>query len=530
LVAAFVGLLAGIGLAFLAIAGLDAVGVDLPDATLVVRPPTVVAAFVVGLAVTFLASIAPAIRATRVPPIAALQGIAIDRSSTSLFRRIAGPVVIVIGLVALAPAFGSDPSTDVLPTVGLGAFLILIGILVAGPVIARPLASVVGSVLPKIKGITGQLARENAIRNPKRTASTAAALMIGVALIGFITIFAASATASVESEVDRGFRGEFVVQSTNSFSFTGVCPELAAQLAEVDGVSSVASYRASEALVTLPDDSGSGTFLGAVDPASFGEVFEVRMEEGELADLEPGGIIVDRQIAESNDLVIGDEVSVTFPGGTTADVTIDAVSDDQTMLGFWTMNVADFGELAPEQYDLQVGIKLDDGVDQEAVRADLEAVVDEYPTVELLDRDEFVGAIAAQITALLNVIYALLALSIIIAFIGIANTLSLSIYERTRELGLLRAVGMSRGQLRSSIRWEAVIVALLGTLLGLLLGIGLSYTMVKALTAFGLGTFSFPVTSVIDIVVPGASRAVLASLGPARRAAKLQILDAIGTE
>jgi putative ABC transport system permease protein len=200
------------------------------------------------------------------------------------------------------------------------------------------------------------------------------------------------------------------------------------------------------------------------------------------------------------------------------------------MLGFWTMTVADFGELAPEQYDLQVGIKLDDGVDQAAVRADLEANVDEYPTVELLDRDEFVGAIAAQITALLNVIYALLALSIIIAFSGIANTLSLSIYERTRELGLLRAVGMSRGQLRSSIRWEAVIVALLGTLLGLLLGIGLSYTMVKALTAFGLGTFSFPVTSVIVIVVLGASLAVLASLGPARRAAKLQILDAIGTE
>jgi putative ABC transport system permease protein len=194
------------------------------------------------------------------------------------------------------------------------------------------------------------------------------------------------------------------------------------------------------------------------------------------------------------------------------------------------MNVADFGELAPEQYDLQVGIKLDDGVDQAAVRVDLEAIVDEYPTVELLDRDEFVGAIAAQITALLNVIYALLALSIIIAFIGIANTLSLSIYERTRELGLLRAVVMSRGQLRSSIRWEAVIVALLGTLLGLLLGIGLSYTMVKALTAFGLGTFSFPVTSVIVIVVLGASLAVLASLGPARRAAKLQILDAIGTE
>jgi putative ABC transport system permease protein len=489
----------------------------------------VVVAFVVGLALTILATIAPAIRATRVPPIAALQGVSIDRSSTSLFRRIAGPVVIVLGLLALLPAFGSDPSTDVLPTVGLGAFLIFVGILIAGPVIARPLASVVGSILPKIKGITGQLARENAIRNPKRTASTAAALMIGVALIGFITIFAASATASVESEVDRGFRGEFVVQSTNSFSFTGVSPELAAQLSEVDGVSSVASYRASEALVTLPD-SESGTFLGAVDPATFGEVFEVRMAEGELSDLEPGGIIVDRQVAESNDLAIGDEVSVTFPGGATADVTIDAVSDDQTMLGFWTMDVEEFGEVAPEQYDLQVGIKLDDGVDQEAVRGDLEAVVDEYPTVELLDRDEFVGAIAAQITALLNVIYALLALSIIIAFIGIANTLSLSIYERTRELGLLRAVGMSRGQLRSSIRWEAVIVALLGTLLGLLLGVGLSYTMVKALTAFGLGTFSFPVASVVVIVVLGAGLAVLASIGPARRAAKLQILDAIGAE
>jgi putative ABC transport system permease protein len=241
-------------------------------------------------------------------------------------------------------------------------------------------------------------------------------------------------------------------------------------------------------------------------------------------------VVVDRQIAESDDLAIGDEVKITFPDGSSDEFPIDSISDDQSMLGMWTITIDDFARLSPEQFDLMVGLKLEDGVDAAAIRPELEAIVDEYPTVTLLDRDEFVGELASQITALLNIIYALLALSVIIAFIGIANTLSLSIYERTRELGLLRAVGMSRGQLRSSIRWEAVIVALLGTLLGLLLGVGLSYTMVKALTAFGLGTFSFPVTSVIVIVIVGAGLAVLASLGPARRAAKLNVLDAIGTE
>ena len=529
--AAAVGLLVGVALGFGVLALLEGFGVELPSSGVVLRPFTIAMAFLVGVVVTTLAAVVPAIRATRILPIAALRDVAVDRSSRSWLRIAIGAVALVLAAILMVPALGDDPTTDDLPGVGLGAVLLILAVVVVGPIIARPLAGAIGWPLPRVKGATGKLARQNALRSPRRTASTAAALMIGVALVGFITIFAGSARASIESEVARGFTGDFVVQPTSQFSAGGAPVELSEQLAEIDGVAAVGSVRFSEARVQAGDDTeGGDEFIGAVDPDQYDQVFDVRMEEGALTDLTPDGIIIDRLTADDNDLAIGDPVTVTFPGGRSVDLTVEAISDDQTMLGAWTLEQSTFDAAAPESTDVLIAIGLSEGADAAAVRQSLEEVVDAYPTLEVADRDEWVGSLADSINALLNVIYGLLALSVIIAVIGIANTLSLSIHERTRELGLLRAVGMDRGQVRSSVRWEAVIVALLGTALGLVLAVIVSWVLVKGLRAYGLGTFELPVGSLGVVVLVAALLGVIAAVGPSRRAAKLNVLEAIATE
>ncbi len=270
--------------------------------------------------------------------------------------------------------------------------------------------------------------------------------MIGVALVGFITIFASSARASIESEVARGFTGDFIVQPTNSSVRPAAPVELADQLAEVDGVQAVGSLRFSEANVQAGDDAEGGSeFIGAIDPGQYDQVFDVDMEEGRLD--RPHAQRRDRRPHDGRDkdLEIGDPVTVTFPGGSALDVTIEAISDDQALLGTWTLEQSSFDSAAAESTDAAHRHRLV-GAAPTPPRCEpqLEELVDAYPTLELLDRDGWVGSLAGQINALLNVVYGLLALSVIIAVIGIANTLSLSIHERTRELGLLRAVGMDR--------------------------------------------------------------------------------------
>ncbi|MET0728267.1 MAG: FtsX-like permease family protein [Acidimicrobiales bacterium] len=531
LVAAVVGLLAGIGLAIVVQAGLDALGVDLPTTSTVIEPATILTALIVGVVVTVLSAVAPALKATRVRPLAALRDLALDETGASRRRLILGVVLIVIGLFSLSPALGDDPSTDVVPGVGLGALAVLIGVIVIGPILVKPLAGTIGAFLPRLKGTTGKLARQNAIRSPRRTASTAGALMIGVALVAFITVFGASATASVEKEVARGFTGDVVVQGSSGFSLLGVSRQFTRDLGEIDGVEVVGAMQLGPGRVALPDGDTTDPLFGALDPADFGEVFSVRMEEGDLTDLGPGGVMIDRRVADDKALAVGDQVTITGATGQTDDFTVDAISDDLAMLSSdWILTTEDFLRLSPETLDAFMGVTLSDGADLDTVMQDIEALAEDYPAVAVQDREEFIGSLASQITALLNVIYGLLALSIIIALIGIGNTLSLSIHERTRELGLLRAVGMSRAQVRSSIRWEALIVALMGTALGLLLGLGLAFVMVKALAGFGLGTFDLPLGGVLTVVILGIVVAVVASFRPSRRAAGLDVLEAIGSE
>jgi putative ABC transport system permease protein len=528
LVASVVGLVLGIGLAVGVQALLGGLGLDLPSSGTTLRPDTIVTAILVGLAVTLLSAVIPAWRATKVPPIAALRDVAQDRSGTSVVRLVIGLVVVAAAVASVLPAFGDDPDSGAIQSVGLGALLLLVGLVILGPVMARPLAKLLGSPLPLLRGTTGTLARENAARSPKRTASTAAALMIGVGLVAFITVFASSARASVDAEVNRGFLGDYVVQSS-AFDL-GVPLSFAEDVGDVEGVASVASIQQGGASVRLPDGDTANTFLGAVDPERFLEVIDVRMAEGRLTDLEPGGIVVDRQVARNDDLGVGDTVEVTFTTAATAELTVAAISDDPTLLGQWTITQDDWSAAVPNATDAVVFIDLEQGADADAALAVLDELAEPYPTIEVQDRNEFLGSIASMLNQLLNVVYGLLALSVIIALIGIANTLSLSIHERTRELGLLRAVGMSRRQLRSAVRWEAAIIALIGTVLGLVVGLLLSWVLVEALKAQGFSQYRVPGGPLAVIVVVFAALGVLASVLPARRAARLDVLKAIATE
>jgi putative ABC transport system permease protein len=530
-VAAVLGLLGGIGLAAGITALLRGFGVDLPTTSLVVAPKTILVALVVGLVVTVVAAVFPAIRATRVPPLAALRDVAIDRGGASRLRLIGGVLLLLLGVFNLAQAWTRDGDTDALPTVGLGALLVIVASIVLGPVLAGPSVRAIGAVLPRVRGITGRLAMENAARSPKRTSATASALLIGVALIGFITVFAASAKKSVAAEVDRGIDADLIIQASGGgFGFSGFSPEVADTVQDLDGVDVVTTFGFGPASFRYPDGDTADTIVGTLDPDTVTVALQPKMEEGEITDLTNEGIVVDRQTAEDNDLAIGDPITMTAPGGGTVDLTIQAISDDLVILTGFTVTTDTWASVSPEVFVAQAYVVLDDGADVTATQTAIEDAIAAFPELEVLTLDEFIGDVASQLTAFVNVIYGLLGLSIIIAVIGIANTISLSVHERTRELGLLRAVGMNRGQVRSAIRWEAMIIAVLGTLVGLALGLVLSRALVQALEGFGLTTFSVPVGSLVVWMVVFALLGVGASLLPAHRAAKLDVLKAIATE
>ncbi len=531
MVAAVIGLFAGVGLAVAVTSLLKAIGLDLPSAGIVVASRTVVAAFVIGVVVTVLAAIAPAIRATRVPPLAALRSVTIDRSGTSKVRLGFGVLFLLLAALNLSRAWTAGGDTDAIPSVGFGALMAIVGAITVGPLLAGPTTRALGGWLPRWRGITGRLATENAARNPKRTSATASALLIGVALIGFITVFAASAKASVTNEVTRGIKADLIVQPQVGFGgFSGMPTKVAEDMKALDGVEKVTAFGFTSAQAVYPDGKEAVNFTGSVEPELLAGMLEPRMFEGEITDLTDDGIVVDRGVAEDHDISIGDKMTLIMGSGARLDLTVRAISDDTVVLGFWTITRATMMASVAEPADGQVFLQLADGADVEAVRAAAEAAVEDIPSVTVQDLDEFAGSIAAQLTALVNFIYGLLALSIIIAMIGIANTLSLSIYERTRELGLLRSVGMTQAQVRSTVRWEAVLISVLGSLIGLGLGLALSYAMVIALEGYGLTTFRVPGGSLIIWVVVLAGLGVIASLLPARRAARLDILRAIGAE
>lgn len=524
LLASIVGLFAGILLSAGLKGLLSAFGFDIPAGGIVLTTQTVVISLLVGTLISVVSAIVPARRAARVPPVAAMRDVAAEPRSHSGRRVFIGVAITVLGILALfSGLFGSSG----IGFVGLGAFLVFIGVFVLGPVIARPASRLIGWPIDRWRGMAGTLARENAMRNPKRTSATAAALMIGVALVAFITVFAESTKASINSQIDNAFRADYVISTGGFGSFdAGFSPQLGDEVARLPQVAASTPLRFNEA-----DFAGSGDFFAAFDPATAGELFDLKVRQGAIEDLENGGLAVSSDEAESKKWRLGTDVPVRFPSGeTTLPIVAIYGNGAKDGLSDYAFSIDTFNEHYTTQLDQQVYVKLASGVSPAEGRKVLDRVIKPYPNAELEDQSQFKASQADQINQVLNLIYALLFLAVFIALVGIANTLALSIYERTRELGLLRAVGMTRAQLRSSVRWESVIIALLGTLLGLVIGLFFGWAVVEALKDEGISKFSPPGGQLVIVVIVGGLAGVLAAIFPARRAAKLDVLRAVSTE
>jgi putative ABC transport system permease protein len=429
--------------------------------------------------------------------------------------------MLVLGVLVLV--LGTIGGGGIGP-IGLGVLGTFIAVTALGPTIAAPIARTIGAPLPRLKGMTGTLARENALRNPKRTSATAAALMIGVALVGFITVFASSAKASIADAVDARFRADLII-TAGSFGGVGLPTSLTDEARKLPEIAAASAVRGAAAQI-----DGHKDFITAVDPASIDAVYDLQIVQGSLADLQAGTIAVQRRWADDHDKKVGDAIDVQLVQGGVQHLVVKMLYDDEVFVGRYFIPMAVYDAGVVDKTDSLVFVKAKDGVAPGAARAALEKLTKPFPTAKVQDLSDFKAAQSAQFNVLLAMIYVLLLLAIIIALLGIANTLALSVFERTRELGLLRAVGMTRRQTRSSIRWESVIIALLGTVLGLGIGLFFGWMFSFPLKDQGFTRFSIPVGQLVFISVLAGFAGVIAAIWPARRAARLNVLEAIATE
>jgi putative ABC transport system permease protein len=526
------GLLAsvlGLGAGLVIAAGLKALlalmGIGIPAGGLVVGVRTVVAAFVVGTGVTAIGALAPSRKAARVSPVAAMQDAPMGSGGYGPKERVlVGVGVLVAGVAILFAGLFTDIANRV-AVVGLGAITVVFAVSVLSRTIALPLSRVLGAPLPRLRGISGELARENSMRNPKRTAATASALMVCVAVVGLMNIMASSTRASISSIVDRAFTGDFVADPGGG-AFGGVDHSLVQRVARLPQVSAATAVRVTSAKV-----DGKVEQIIGVDPASVTPILDVKAKAGSMQALGPDAIAVYQQVAKDKHLALGDPVQVVFRDTGPKTLYVALIYGENKPAGNYFIGMPAFEANVSSRLDYGVYIKKAPDVTKADALAAIKSVTRDYPGVTVMDQAAFKASIAKPFNQLLGLVYALLLFAIVIAVLGIANTLALSIYERTRELGLLRAVGMTRSQLRSTVRWESVIVALQGTLIGLAVGVFFGWALLRAVgKATGTLVFSVPYRTLAAVVVFGGVLGVVAAVMPGRRAAKLDILRAVLSE
>jgi putative ABC transport system permease protein len=524
LIASAIGVIAGIGLAVVLKAGLAALGVSLPATGLVVSPRTVLFGLLAGLLVTVASAIVPARRAATIPPVAALQDAAAEPTRPSVRRAARRVILAVAGVLVLSTGLFGHTGNK-LSLVGLGIAAVFIGVAGLSPFVVRPVCRVLGAPLAR-SGTSGTLGERSAMRNPSRTSATAAALMVGVALVSGVTVMASSARASVNATLNSALRADFVVGTgTQPGGSGGLSPALERSLAALPQVSDVAGIRSGVVKVF-----GTVTPVIAADPAKAAQLVDIGVTQGDLATMTPTGIGVSTQIASSRHLHVGSTVAVTYPTTGPKDYTVQAIYSVRNIAGDYVLPLAAAQANFPSSLDIAIFVKLAPGVTANAARPAISRVLAAYPNATLQDQDQYKASQSASVDTLLNLMYALLALSVLIALIGIANTLALSIHERIRELGLLRAVGMTRSQLRSAVRAEALVISAFGALEGLVLGVFLGWALVNAMRSSGVTQLTFPVPQLLVVAVLAALAGLLAAIAPARRAARLNVLRAITTE
>ncbi len=521
-----VGSTVGLGVGYLLALGLRALfglfGLDLSRADFPVTWQAVAWSYAVGVAVTAIAALLPARRASRIPPMAALRDDVALPEATLRRRVVIGTAMCVAGAAAMAAGLAGEGRWGLIG-LGGGILLILVGVALMSAFLGQPVLLLFGAAYRRLFGTVGRLASQNALRNPRRTGATASALMIGLALMAMMSIFGSSASASTDAAIGKTLTSQFIVSNVVGQPFsTAVAKEIRTR----DGVAGVTELR-----TAFPELKGGGSaFVVGIDPQAFRTAFAIPTKEGSFAALAPGKVAVAAPSAESKKLGLGDTVTMRFQAKEIKLEVVAIFPPAAALPGDYvvTPDALEQGGLTP--LDAMVFVTKEPGAETDAVRAAIEDVTKGLPTVTVKDPEGFAAEQKEQVNQFLYLIYGLLGLSVIIAVLGVVNTLGLSVIERTREIGLLRAVGVTRRQLRTMIRLESVVVAVLGGVLGTLMGVLFGSTMVIALEDQGLTELSIPWPLLAAFLLLAALAGVFAAVVPARRGARLDVLKAIGAE
>ncbi|MFE9995739.1 ABC transporter permease [Streptomyces avermitilis] len=529
-VGSLLGVAAGVGIAVGLMKVMSSMGMDLSTRDLTVKATTPVAGLLLGIVVTVLSAYLPARRAGKVSPMAALRdaGTPAD-GKAGLVRGLIGLVLTGAGTFALYAAATADKASDGSLVLGLGVVLTLIGFVIIGPLLAGVVVRVISAVLLRAFGSVGRMAERNALRNPRRTGATGAALMIGLALVACLSVVGSSMVASATDELDRTVGADFIVQGNQR-----IVAQAEKAMQATPGLAHVTRYKDLKAELTTPDGKVDDSGITAADP-SYAQDLHRKTTAGELtAAYGKDAMSVGSDYAKKHGVKVGDTVSVAFTGGSTARLKVAAITDDDVAIdqGARYMSIETMkkyvpaGKIPPNQIMFGEAKK---GQEKQAYAA-LKKAMEPYPQYQVRDQTDYKQELKDQVGQLLNMVYGLLALAIIVAVLGVINTLALSVVERTREIGLMRAIGLSRRQLRRMIRLESVVIALFGALLGLGLGMGWGTTAQKLLALEGLNVLEIPWPTIIGVFIGSAFVGLFAALIPAFRAGRMNVLNAIATE
>ncbi|WP_327710740.1 ABC transporter permease [Streptomyces sp. NBC_00464] len=533
IVGSILGVAAGVGLAVGLMKVMGAVGMELSTGDLTVAWTTPVVGLALGVIVTVLAAYVPARRAGKVSPMAALRDAGTPADAKSGWIRAGiGLVLTGGGAAALWATTQADKSSDGSLYLGLGVVLTLIGFIVIGPLLAGIVVRALSVVVLRLFGPVGRLAERNALRNPRRTGATGAALMIGLALVACLSVVGSSMVASATDELDKSVGADFIVQSATPGQL--IVPQAAKALETAPGIEHITHYRVLGAKLTNPDGSTTDEDVTAADPTYPSDLRRETVAGDLAAAYGKNAMSVGDDYANRHGIKLGDTVGVAFKSGATAKLKVAAITSDDTTVdqGAMYMNTTTAERYVPADkmpQNMIMFAKAKDGKEKEAYAA-LKSSLREYPTYKVRNQADFKQDLKDQIGQLLNIVYGLLALAIIVAVLGVVNTLALSVVERTREIGLMRAIGLSRRQLRRMIRLESVVIALFGALLGLGLGMGWGTSAQKLLALEGLGVLEIPWPTIVTVFVASAFVGLFAALVPAFRAGRMNVLNAIATD
>lgn len=517
------GIAGGVGVAKLLIFLFDAAGAGFPDTAIVLAPRTILMAAIVGVGITMVSVIVPARRAARIPPVAAMRpelGFVAMRTR----RLVGGVIVTIIGVAMFIIGLFAHPggTPGLIIFAGGGAVLLFLGVANLSSTVATPVTRVIGWPIEKIFKVPGALARQNVARAPRRTASSASALMIGVALVSSAAVFASSLRASLVSTLQNAVSADYIVTDASQ---QGLSPVVYQALQKLPEISAVTPVR-----FTAGQIDGETKNFGAVDPAAFAQLVDADVQSGSIGTLGLDDVAVYKGPAKDLGLSVGSTVDVTFQNGEVRPLTVGAIYGDATF-GNWLIGLDTLAEVstAPAR-DLLVFGKLAPGVDAAAGDTAVRAALDPYPQATVQTNAEYRQAQEGQINQLLLIITMLLAFAILIAILGISITLALGVFERTREIGLLRAVGMNKRQTRRSVRWEAVIVSFFGALVGIVVGTFLGVILTLAVPNDVISKLAFNPTIIVAVLIGAVIAGLIAALYPSYKASNMNVLEAIATE